>query len=271
MIKEEVFIPLTYDRLFVSIFGNEECIDILEVLLEDIFDYPRGYLKGKVALKHRDLPTINKNQAKKQVDIVVEVDGDYINLELNNNYNKGIEKRNLVYLSAIHGRQLKKINKSSSYNSYNNIGNSTQINLNKGHNLRYTIEPYSLVNIKNIDNIIKEINNIRILMIDLLKGKKYNISRIDKWCTLLLSSNHKEFLERLEEIEMEKELKDKLKERVEAFNNDEDEIAIYSDYTRGELEYNTVIEDALEEGEAKGKIEGKQETAKYNVPISVDI
>ena len=39
MIKEEVFIPLTYDRLFVSIFGNEECIDILEVLLEDIFDY----------------------------------------------------------------------------------------------------------------------------------------------------------------------------------------------------------------------------------------
>ena len=178
MIKEEVFIPLTYDRLFVSIFGNEECIDILEVLLEDIFDYPRGYLKGKVALKHRDLPTINKNQAKKQVDIVVEVDGDYINLELNNNYNKGIEKRNLVYLSAIHGRQLEKM--SNSYKSYNNIGNSTQINLNRGHNIRYTVEPYSLVNIKNIENIIKEIDNIKILMIDLLKGKKYNMSRIDK-------------------------------------------------------------------------------------------
>ena len=60
---------------------------------------------------------------------------------------------------------------------------------------------------------------------------------------------------------MEKELKDKLKERVEAFNNDEDEIAIYSDYTRGELEYNTVIEDARDEGEAKGKIEQAQADA----------
>ena len=85
-------------------------------------------------------------------------------------------------------------------------------------------------------------------MIDLLKGKKYNKDRIDKWCTLLLSKTHKEFIERLEEIEMERELKDKLKERVEEFNKDEDEIAIYSDYTRGELEYNTGIEDAKEEG-----------------------
>ncbi len=267
MPKKEVFIPLTYDKLFVSIFGNEEYVDILEVLLEDIFEYPRGYLKGKVALKHRDLPTFNKNHAKKQVDIVVEVNGDYINLELNNKYNKGIEKRNLVYLSAIHGTQLEKM--SNSYKSYNNIGNSTQININRGHNLRYTIEPYLLLNTKNIDSVESRIDNIKILMIDLLKGKKYNMSRIDKWCTLLLSKSHKEFLEGLEEIEMEKELKDKIKERVEAFNKDEDEIAIYSDYTRGELEYNTGIEDAKEEGIIEGLKEGKQETAKNFLKLGI--
>ena len=171
MIKEDMFIPLTYDKLFVSVFGNEEYIDILEILLEDVFDYPRGLLKGRVALKHRDLPTINKRHAKKQVDIVAEVDKNFINLELNNNFNRGIKERNIVYLSAIHGTQLKKIN-----DSYNNIGKSTLINLNRGHNLKYTVEPYIFVNIKNIDYMINQIDNISIIMTEL----KCKFSKIKK-------------------------------------------------------------------------------------------
>ena len=64
---------------------------------------------------------------------------------------------------------------------------------------------------------------------------------------------------------MKKNFKERLKERVEAFNKDEEEIAIYSDYTRGELEHNTELEDAHEEG----KMEKALETAKNFLKLGI--
>ena len=88
--KTREFIPLVFDKLFTSIFSKEENKDILEVLLEDALELKRGSLEDKIVLKNRNLPTHNKNNAKKQVDLVVEVEGDIINVEVNNNYSKGI-------------------------------------------------------------------------------------------------------------------------------------------------------------------------------------
>ena len=55
---------------------------------------------------------------------------------------------------------------------------------------------------------------------------------------------------------MRKELKDKLKEQVEKFNEDEEEIAIYCELTRQELEHNTELEDDKEDGYESGKEAG---------------
>ena len=251
MTKTNVFMPLSYDRLFMSIFGNEDNIEILEAFLEDIFGYERGFLRNKVLLRNRNLPTVNKNNAQKQVDIVAQIDKNLINLELNNSFREGLKRRNLVYLSAVHATQLKKIKK-----SYNNVGNSIQINLNRGGNLRYTVEPFYLVNYRNLEFTMDIIDYLSIIMVDLIKGKAYNRDRIDKWCTLILASTLKEFLESLKGIEMKKELKDKLKEQVEKFNEDEEEIAIYCELTRQELEHNTELEDAKEDGFESGKEAG---------------
>ncbi len=55
---------------------------------------------------------------------------------------------------------------------------------------------------------------------------------------------------------MRKELKDKLREKVIRFNEDEEEIAIYCELTRQELEHNTELEDAKEDGYESGKEAG---------------
>ena len=269
--KQEIFIPLYYDKLFTTIFGNEKNIDILEILLEDTLELERNALKGKVALKNRDLPTINKRHAKKQVDIIAEVEGTLINIELNNNLSEGIIKRNSVYLGAVHGTQLKKIR-----NSYDQVKSSTQINFNtKKANERYTVEPYYLVNYKNIEYKIDIIKYISIIMVDLKMGKKYNRDRIDKWCTLILSSTYKELEEKIEGIEMKEEEKERIKEEVKAFNEDEEEIALYSDYTREELERNTLINEGIaagiEEGYVKGKEENMEQIAKNMLSKGYDL
>ena len=181
--KTREFVPLVFDKLFTSIFSKEENKDILEVLLEDALELKRGTLKDKIVLKNRNLPTLNKNNAKKQVDLVVEVEGDIINVEVNNNYSKGIEKRNMVYLGANHGRQL-----SVEIDNYNDIKDTIQINFNANkRNLRYVIEPYYYVNYKNLDYIIDYKKYMSIIMIDLKMGKEKNLNAIDKWCTLMLS------------------------------------------------------------------------------------
>lgn len=240
--KTREFIPLVFDKLFTSIFSKEENKDILEVLLEDALELKRGTLEDKIVLKNRNLPTLNKSNAKKQVDLVVEVEGDIINVEVNNNYSKGIEKRNMVYLGANHGRQL-----SVEIDNYNDIKDTIQINFNVNkRNLRYVIEPYYYVNYKNLDYMIDYKKYMSIIMIDLKMGKEKNLNAIDKWCTLMLSYSHQEFIKNLEGIEMEKKKKERLKEEVERYNDDDDVVALYCKYTREEMERRTFMADYRE-------------------------
>ena len=241
--SNNIFIPLSYDKLFNSIFGNDNNIDILEVFLEDALELDRGALSNKVVLKNRSIPSVHKSNAYKQSDLIVDVSGDLINIEMNNELSEGILKRNIVYLANTHGSQYKEKDK-----SYKNIYNSIQINLNSNRrNIKYVIEPYYLTNYKNISNIMDIIEYFSIINIDLKMGKMYNRSRIDKWCTLILAKDRKEFIESVEKLEMEKEKKEKLRREVEDFNSKDQEIAIYSRYSREELERNTLIEEGIEE------------------------
>lgn len=58
MSKKRNFVPLSNPKMFSRIFGDEENIEILEAFLEDMLDYPRGYLRGRVRIvpKQRTAP-----------------------------------------------------------------------------------------------------------------------------------------------------------------------------------------------------------------------
>ncbi len=231
-----IFIPLYVDFMFTEIFNNYQNIGILENFLECYFDLPRNTLKDKIDIKHRNLSLNHKSEYKKQVDLLVEVDGRSINIELNNTFNKSLLNRNISYVSSVAASKLK-----SGERDYLSIGETIQINLNTNYkNKKKVIEKYFLTN----EDTLEKIDNIEVDLVDLQKGKFYNKSRFDKWCGLILANTKEEFIKYLEGIDMKESMKEKLKREFEELNADEECIALYSDYTQAELEYNTGIGEA---------------------------
>ena len=92
----------------------------VEVKLE-----PISKIKGHVIIKSRDLPINNKKNNDKQIDLLVDLDGEKINIELNNRKSQGIIDRNIVYVCEVHGKQL-----NYKDNEYSDISRTIQINLN---------------------------------------------------------------------------------------------------------------------------------------------
>ena len=83
-------------------------------------------------------------------------------------------------------------------------------------------------------------------------------SKLARWCKVFTSKTEEEFKEAVGECMMEEEAREKLEEEVNKYSRDDEVIALYSKYTRQELEHNTFMEDAREEGLRKGLEEGRQ-------------
>lgn len=238
-LKKGEIIPLTFDYVFTSIFNNPANIDIVESFLAAYFNEKIKNIKGKVKINNRDLIRSNKKESRKQVDLVLDLKGEKINIELNNDLYKGKEDRNIVYASKIHGRQLKKGN-----TNYNSILRTLQINLNNfASNKNKLKETYYL---KNEEGEILT-KKFQIDYIDLEKAKKnlYNEDEklLARWCRVIKSNTKEELKKELGEGLMERETKEKLVDEVNKYTDDEEVYALYSDYTKEELERNTLIND----------------------------
>ena len=90
MIKK--FIPLYFDVVFTGIFNDENNIDILENFISVYFNIPLQKVKGHIEIKSRYIESKAKTEKKKQVDIILDLDGEKINIEL-----KFLERFNLRF------------------------------------------------------------------------------------------------------------------------------------------------------------------------------
>ena len=89
------------------------------------------------------------------------------------------------------------------------------------------------------------------------KEKRYteDEEEIARFCRVLLCDKREGFIEELGDI-MEKEAKDKLVEEVDKYSRDDEVVALYSAYSREELERNTYMIEARELGYNEGMKEG---------------
>ena len=73
---------------------------------------------------------------------------------------------------------------------------------------------------------------------------------------------------------MAKSFKERLQENLEKLNADEECIALYSDYTQAELEYNTMLNAERREAEAKGlkkgETKGLKKSAKNFLKLGIE-
>ena len=262
-LKEGEIIPLNFDFVFTSIFTNPDNMIIIENFVSCLLDLDLKLVKGNIKILNRNLSVENKKERNKQVDLLLEYRGEKINIEINNYYSKGITDRNIVYASYIHGKQL-----DYEDNTYSNINKTIQINLNNIRTNSTLRERYFFRNDKN--TILSEKFEIDQIDMVLARDICYNdySNKLARWCMVLTSKTKEEFKKYLGEDLMEKEAKEKLEEKTSKMSDDEEVYALYSAYTKEELEKNTLIEEAEQRGHEKGTKEGIEQGIK-NEKISI--
>lgn len=87
-----------------------------------------------------------------------------------------------------------------------------------------------------------------------------NETKLDRWCLVFTAKTRKEFEEALDGL-MEVEAKEKSVEEVDKYSSNNQVIALYSKYTREELEHNTLLIEAREEAIKQGIKQGKKENS----------
>ena len=253
-LEKNSIIPLNFDYVFTSIFNNEKNINILENFLSVYLEVPIEKVKGKVKLQARELPIENKKVKRKQVYLIIDLEGEKINIELSNQMNQGIIDRNIVYLCSIHSRELK-----YGDNRYQNIKKTLQINLNNFKcNKEKIKESYYIQNEKGE----KLSEKIQIDVIDMEKAKEkcYTTSenKLARWCQLMTVNKLEELKEIVGDDLMEEEAREQLIEEVEGISSDDEVIALYSAYTQDELERNSIMYEETEKAREKGLREGRE-------------
>ena len=193
--------------------------------------------------------------------MLLSLNGIKINIELSNRCTIGVRERNLVYICGQHSKQLKVGDK-----NYQNIKDSIQICINNFNcNERDAIESYYLMNKRG--KIYSK--KLRIDLIDLEKIKNicYPISNKRFSLFKIFTTNKKvELVKYLEGGIMRDESKEKLIKNVERYSSDEDVFTLYTELSKDELEKNTMIAEARDEGillgekrgEARGEKRGKK-------------
>lgn len=103
-LDEEInFIPITYDRIFKSIFTTDK--KLLKEFLFSQFDFDMDIDKCKIKILNSELPVNTYYEYQKTADIIVRIeDNTFINLEVNREHFKEVEDRNSLFADKI--RQL---------------------------------------------------------------------------------------------------------------------------------------------------------------------
>ena len=264
--KNEI-IPLNMDFMFTTIFNNEKNIYVLEQFLSNYLEIPIELIKGNLKILKRKILPNNKKEASNEVDLVLNYNGKVINIELSNERKStGIIERNIVLACKIHGGELKYGNK-----DYKNIDETIQINLNNFRCNKDTIlNSYYLSDLKRKEILTKK---FRIDMVDLVLGNRmcYNINdKLSKWCRLLMTKKRDE-LYKLAITLLGKEKGEEFMSEIEMLCGDDEYISIYTKLSKKELEYNTYIAEAKEEGFNDGEKNKQLEIAKKLINKTADI
>ena len=260
-LKENELIPLTFDIMFTEIFNNPDNICILEEFISNYLDIPLKEVTGNLKILSRRLKKEVRYDSRKEVDLLLNYKGKKINIEMSNNKSDGVINRNVVYLCKIHGNQLKvgDIN-------YSKINSTIQIvfnNFNIGNELKTTWY------LRNDEGQILT-SKLRIDIINLVKGKDLCYTGSEKvdylinWCKLLTTKDRENVKDISSQI-MSHKSTDMLINNMSALSEEDEMVKLYTKLSRREMEYNTYIAEATEEGYNNGHEKGYNECIKKGI------
>ncbi|MBQ8219216.1 MAG: Rpn family recombination-promoting nuclease/putative transposase, partial [Bacilli bacterium] len=205
-------------------------------------------VRGNLEILSRRLGKENRYDSRKEVDLLLDLNGKKINIEMSNSNSIGVINRNIVYLCKIHSNELKQGDK-----SYSKINESIQIVFNNFNCQKELKNTYYFRNEKG--NVLSE--KLRIDIINLAKVKEscYNYDDEDdyliNWCKILTEANIDNFKSISHQI-LTKGTTDKLVNQMNKLSGDGKMIKLYTELSRREMEFNTYKEEAQEAGFKEG-------------------
>ena len=249
-LQEGEIIPLTDNYMFIQTFYYHGGIVWIERFISDYLDLPYDKVHNHLTKIPRDAEKDKRLTADMQLDLVLELDGEKINIELNNTNYLGLRERNLAYVELLGGHQYKKTSGKKSKEIYRNIKGTLQINLNGFGTTERLINRYKLIS-EETNEIFSE--NLRIDNVDMskIKGKYKCVDKIEEkiylWCILFNTNNIYEFKDNCVKLLPEDEA-ERMVELVDYISKDEERILLGDEEDQEENIRAAKIGQAFEDG-----------------------
>lgn len=253
--KGEMF-PAVSDTMFSTMFNNSSKKKYVSYLLSLVLNKDYDEIYNSIEFSKDKLDNDNYYDSKRSVDLVCKIEGEYYNIEMNNNNKRSMLERNIEYVSKLYSDS----NKTGNDYIYNKV---VQININN-----FSFDGYDKVfdtfNIQNSDGEILT-NKIIIIYISLpnIRKKLYNKLELNELEKLLLVINEKDSDELSKLIGGNRIMKDY---REDAYNSSQDEhiVGLYDREAMLERlkkidlleEHEEGYEEGIEEGIAQGFEQG---------------
>ncbi len=247
------------DRVFKSIFANEDDPSLLQEFLSRLLD-------KKIEIIHflkNEQPIVSVNDKTKSVDLLVKIDNEYTHLEVNTSYNNLIRTRNFNYFTNIYSRKTTRGQIYDFKTKFLHIDLNYNMPINSDFKYSYFIQTL---------NGDKYIDNFKIMVFNMDKYMKYwytnDSENIDKYKHLIMLDLEESDLKKLSiGDDFVKEFEDK----ITNLNNQETFQSFMSYEDDQRLLNNSYKAMAYEEGMEKGVKQTKIETAKSMLELDIEI
>ena len=247
------------DRVFKSIFANEDDPSLLQEFLSRLLD-------KKIEIIHflkNEQPIVSVNDKTKSVDLLVKIDNEYTHLEVNTSSNLLIRTRNFNYFTNIYSRKTTRGQIYDFKTKFLHIDLNYNMPINSDFKYSYFIQTL---------NGDKYIDNFKIMVFNMDKYMKYwytnDSENIDKYKHLIMLDLEGNDLKKLSiGDDFVKEFEDK----ITNLNNQETFQSFMSYEDDQRLLNNSYKAMAYEEGMEKGVKQTKIETAKNMLELDIEI
>ena len=101
---KKIFWTAKYDRVFKTILCDERNIHLMKEFLSRVLEREVQTVK----FLRNELPVTNTKEKVKTVDVLAEVDGEYIHIEINTGYGKYVHVKSFEYFTTVYNLKTKR-------------------------------------------------------------------------------------------------------------------------------------------------------------------
>ena len=263
---------LSYDRLFKSVFINQE--NILGKMISDITGIDYELLKDNLILDVQEMPISRKNEKFKKCDFILRVeDNNIINLEINRQSHTGLIVKNLSYLFMLFSTSFSK------GKAYNENLVVMQININCFSDSNGNIKALSKYHLREDDDGKLYAKNLVIYDLNVVKchelyyNEEEKIPNYVRWGALIYCDDINKIPDIVKGI-MTYEERNLIMEKLNKLTKEDLFMTEEAALRWVDWETNTIKNDAKkkghEEGLKEGLKEGREEGREENIKITIE-